>query len=262
MNSNRSDRGPLGTVVLVLCFINILLLLLAMRAGSSFREHFIPGPGSAGKETAEALHEPPAGDILVEPAAEATTEALPETTAEPTTEAPAEPEYDGVPFIELAEELPALSQDDLEGDLVQLLADSGALTAEDGYGEDLTPEIRAEVRFQPDAEPFGTYRLTLRAENRDGTEATAQRDVSVEIVKPVLELDTYELTLERGEAFNSLEHVVTATDIDGNRDALFRRINVDGDVNTYAAGTYEVRYRILSMQSDADARRTLTVIVK
>ena len=65
-----------------------------------------------------------------------------------------------------------------------------------------------------------------------------------------------------GEAFNSLEHVVTATDIDGNRDALFRRINVDGDVNTYAAGTYEVRYRILSMQSDADARRTLTVIVK
>lgn len=235
-NNNRTGR-IVRAIIVILCLINIAFLAIASRRG--VRAGNISGSRSDAADTAST----------------AITEYA---TASETTEAQRQTENNaGTPSITLSDNLPDLTQDDLD-DIVPVLKDADAISADDGNGNDITDDIEAVTTA--DLDNLGDFTIHFSVTNDDDETAEATADVNVEITKPILELSTYSLTLDRNAGFDDLSYVETA--VDENGDDLSRAIHIDGDVDTSEAGTYNVTYYIRSNIDSRRAEKTLRVTVR
>lgn len=240
-NNNRTGR-IIRVIIVILCLINIAFLAIASRRG--VRAGNISGSRSGTADTGAA--------------ATAVTEyATTSETAKAERQTEQTENNTGTPSITLSDNLPELTQDDLD-DIVPVLKDADAISADDGNGNDITDDIEAVTTA--DLDNLGDFTIHFSVTNDDDETAEATADVNVEITKPILELSTYSLTLDRNAEFDDLSYVETA--VDENGDDLSRAIHIDGDVDTSKAGTYNVTYYIRSNIDSRRAEKTLRVTVR
>lgn len=169
----------------------------------------------------------------------------------------AETAYAG-PSITLDSELPSVTTDDLYS-IVQVLADLGKLSADDGYGNDLTDAVRADCI--PEEGEDSSYSVVFSVINDlgDSAEASAVLEVTPGNL-PVLLLTEDRTILPVGGEFNYLTYIRAARDVDGA--SLSDRIRLDGSVDTAEAGEYTLTYSVKSKATDGVAEAVLVVTVQ
>ena len=169
----------------------------------------------------------------------------------------AETAYAG-PSITLDSELPSVTTDDLYS-IVQVLADLGKLSADDGYGNDLTDAVRADCI--PEEGEDSSYSVVFSVINDlgDSAEASAVLEVTPGNL-PVLLLTEDRTILSVGDEFNYLSYIRAARDVDGA--SLSDRIRLDGSVDTAEAGEYTLTYSVKSKATDGVAEAVLVVTVQ
>ncbi len=144
------------------------------------------------------------------------------------------------PTLAVPEDLSELEDSELDG-LLESLIEAGELSADDGFGNDITPAVTASYT-RAEEDPY-TARFVFTVTNQFGDTATAALDVSV-TPRPILTLTVSEVTVERGASFNPLSYVAEAVDTDGS--SLMRYIIIEGEVDTGAAGEYVLTYQARS----------------
>ena len=169
----------------------------------------------------------------------------------------AETAYAG-PSITLDSELPSVTTDDLYS-IVQVLADLGKLSADDGYGNDLTDAVRADCI--PEEGEDSSYSVVFSVINDlgDSAEASAVLEVTPGNL-PVLLLTEDRTILSVGDEFNYLTYIRAARDVDGA--SLSDLIRLDGSVDTAEAGEYTLTYSVKSKATDGVAEAVLVVTVQ
>lgn len=166
-------------------------------------------------------------------------------------------DYEG-PVISLSEELPQINQSDLTR-LVHVLSDRKLLSAEDGFGNDITSSV--EVSFKADHDNARNLLVKFSVENSRGDSASEEISIPVQLSRPLLFLTQSSVTLEQDEDFNPIHYIQTAIDQDGS--SLSDRVIVTGEVDTSTRGTYILTYTINSkIEKQSSASDTLTVTVK
>ena len=169
----------------------------------------------------------------------------------------AETAYAG-PSITLDSELPSVTTDDLYS-IVQVLADLGKLSADDGYGNDLTDAVRADCI--PEEGEDSSYSVVFSVINDLGDSAEASAVLEVTPGNLTVLLLTEDRTiLSVGDEFNYLTYIRAARDVDGA--SLSDRIRLDGSVDTAEAGEYTLTYSVKSKATDGVAEAVLVVTVQ
>ncbi len=164
----------------------------------------------------------------------------------------------GIPSITIRDPLPAVQLADL-GNIASVLSDLGYLSADDGYGNDITQIITSDYEAVGGASP--DYHITFSVTNSAGRTVSEEREVTVEGGdRPLLELTASVATLPVGGAFYYMDYVKAARDVDGS--ALDNRIMITGLVDTSSAGTYELTYTVRSRVSNETAEAVLQVTVE
>ena len=164
----------------------------------------------------------------------------------------------GEPSITVSERLPQLGIEDLPN-LVSVLSSFGYISADDGYGNDITDQIVSD--YEEISSETMEYKVTFTVTNRAGRSVSEVRTITVEAAdKPILELTADTVNLSVGSTFNFMSYVKTARDIDGS--SLDTRISLSGAVDTSTRGTYTIEYSTVSRVNSERASATLTVHVE
>lgn len=79
--------------------------------------------------------------------------------------------------------------------------------------------------------------------------------------QPRLYLSIYEVTLQRGVAFDSLQYVERIEDDTDSEEELWTRIQVNGTVDSGTVGTYTVEYLVTDSEGNRSNTAVLTVHV-
>ena len=167
-------------------------------------------------------------------------------------------ESSGVPSISFKEPLPTLNSDDLPR-IAGTLADLGYISADDGYGNDITDQITAD--YKEDASDSSSYSVTFSVTNRAGKTVSETRTITVQAgTKPILELTEESITLPVGANFYYMSYIKTARDVDGQ--SLDTRISISGVVDTSTRGTYELEYSTISRVTNERVSKTLKIRVE
>lgn len=161
------------------------------------------------------------------------------------------------PSVTLDSELPSVTTDDLYS-IVQVLSDLGKLSADDGYGNNITSAVQAACF--PEEGNDSAYSVVFSVTNDlgDSAEASAVLEVTPGSL-PVLFLTEDRTILSVGSEFNYLAYIRAARDVDGA--SLDDRIRLDGSVDTSETGEYTLTYSVKSKVTDeiAEARLVVTV---
>lgn len=121
--------------------------------------------------------------------------------------------------------------------------------AENGASDELTPTPEAAEAPEGDAEAA----------------AVAERDKAIEALDkdaPRMYLSQHYVTLKVGESFDRLSFVEEITDTADDRSYLFRYISVQGEVNVWQPGTYELKYHATDSNGNLSNEEVLTVTVE
>lgn len=95
--------------------------------------------------------------------------------------------------------------------------------------------------------------------------AVAQRDKAIEALAadaPRMYLSQHYVTMKAGESFDRLSFVEEITDTTDDRSYLFRYISVQGEVNVWQPGTYELKYHATDSNGNLSNEEVLTVTVE
>ncbi len=152
----------------------------------------------------------------------------------------------------------SLSADDV-ADAARILVESGLLTADDGFGHD----ISASATVAPDSPitASGNYTFTVTAENMLGDVATLHTSLYVDAGSHfvTLRLTETSVTLAPGTVFDARSYLAEASDPeDGD---LRDYVQTEGDVDTNHPGTYLVTYSVENFKGISAVPVTLTVTV-
>ena len=79
---------------------------------------------------------------------------------------------------------------------------------------------------------------------------------------PKMYLTTYYVEVPVGTTLDKLSYVKDIQDDTESTSDLFKKIQITGDVNTAAAGTYELTYYVVDNQGNSSNGAVLTVVVK
>lgn len=161
-------------------------------------------------------------------------------------------------IIELAEELPDISEQDLY-DLTEVLVNAGALKAVGGDGRDLSDLIVCELAA--DIEDPGHFTAVFSVQTEDGQiERGPTADMRVEMTEPFLAFREDEVVLTAGTEYDPARNILICMDVDGT--VLTEFVAVDGYLNTDQPGDYELRFYIYSRVNASFASRTVTFHVE
>lgn len=159
--------------------------------------------------------------------------------------------------IELSEELPPLEESDLY-DLVSVLADAGALYAEDGQGRDCTDQIFCELAADISDPGHFTAVFSVRTED-DQLGRGPSADMRVELTEPFLAFRQDEITVSVGEDYDPYRNILICMDVDGT--VLTEFVESEGHLDTGHVGDYELRFYIYSRVNGTAAFRNMTIHV-
>lgn len=96
----------------------------------------------------------------------------------------------------------------------------------------------------------------------DGEAANEAAIAALPAEAPRFYLTQYELSLAVGSEFYALDYVKDIVDDIDTIDTLSTRIQIEGEVNTAAAGTYQLAYYVLDSIQNVSNRAILTVTVE
>lgn len=160
------------------------------------------------------------------------------------------------PSITLLDEIPELKPEDIPH-LLSILQNENLISAEDGYGNDITASITSKTTSEDMIS--GIYVVTMNIVNLFNDTFSTEVTVHAPLTKPVLKLNTNEITLKVGEPFLFYRYIEYAKDIDGTN--LNDRISMRGSVNTSKAGTYTLQFYCSDVKGNTSSMQTLTVHV-
>ncbi|MEE1035240.1 MAG: hypothetical protein U0L06_11810 [Agathobacter sp.] len=162
------------------------------------------------------------------------------------------------PVLTLNENLiPDLSEDDLY-DLKNVLIKAGALTAEDGLGNDITDQIVWTLSAVEGEAGVFDASFSVENENRRSVGATAT--VSAELTSPFLLLTDDSIMVEEDSSFSISPYIKIAMDVDGSD--ITEYVTTDDYVNTGSTGTYNITIYVYSRIVDNMTAKELTVTVR
>lgn len=92
----------------------------------------------------------------------------------------------------------------------------------------------------------------------DGEAANEEAIASLSAGSPRFYLTEYELTIPIGTTFYALSYVKEIQDDKDSKERLYRNIQIEGEVNSNVAGTYEVHYHVV----DSDGNKSNTSVLK
>lgn len=164
--------------------------------------------------------------------------------------------YNG-PSIKLPETLPPLEDSQLDS-VLELMPADGSFRADDGYGNDITPAVKAS--YKRDENDSSLVHFTFTITNSFNDTVSAEMNINLIRTKPVITLKESAVTLTVNSAFNPLEYVSVAEDVDGS--SLFHSIIINGSVNTGEAGEYILTYMVSSPSGAVSDPKELKVSVQ
>lgn len=225
MNKKHEPAVILKTLILIFCIINVIALFLVLKHEKQTQNN------------AQVI----SYDVTEEETEEETT----------SSQIPS-------PVISLDESLiPDLSEDDLY-DLKNILISVGALSAEDGQGNDVTDGI--SWTLTPVADQIGTFDADFLIQNESRRSSGASCTVSAELTSPFLFLSESNVTVARDSTFSISSYIKIAMDIDGSD--ITEYVTCDDYVNTASSGTYNITLYVYSRVADTMTRKNLTVTVQ
>ena len=94
-------------------------------------------------------------------------------------------------------------------------------------------------------------------------ETNAQMEIdALPAEAPKLYLNTYEVTVEAGTELDQFSYIKEITDDADSQETLFGEIQIDGDVDTAAAGDYTLTYHVTDSDGNQSNAAVLTVHVQ
>lgn len=94
-------------------------------------------------------------------------------------------------------------------------------------------------------------------------ETNAQMEIdALPAEAPKLYLNTYEVTVEAGTELDQFSYIKEITDDADSQETLFGEIQIDGDVDTAAAGDYTLTYHVMDSDGNQSNAAVLTVHVQ
>lgn len=161
----------------------------------------------------------------------------PEETAKPTAK---QTQSEGGPSLIYNEELvPTVTQKDLDS-LAELYINSGALTALDADGNDISNDIKGVYSADPNQRL--RFYATFLVDDSSSQRAKIDTSFNLNVTGPVIVLNSYSIKLNKGDSFDPDSYILLATDADGND--LVSGVTTRGKVNTSKPGRYVVQYRL------------------
>ena len=144
-------------------------------------------------------------------------------------------------------------------DAVPAMIARGYLSADDGFGHDISAAV--EMVCDTEITGEGMYTFTLSVENLLGD--TAQLHTALYVRGTAggvtLRLKASAVTLGVGEVFRAQDYIAAAHDpADGD---LTDYVRTEGSVNTAVPGVYSVTYSVANLRGEEAVPQTLTVTV-
>ncbi len=142
-------------------------------------------------------------------------------------------------------------------DYVNTLIDSGAVIAEDGFGNDITSSIKTKLKRYDASVEEAT--ITVSVTNRYQDTYSTEAQVPMNTTGIVLIMTGDKAEVEYGSSFSSLPFVEECYDKDGNdlTDNLVR----EGDVDTYTPGDYDISIYTSDSEGTRSIVRHMTITV-
>lgn len=161
------------------------------------------------------------------------------------------------PSIHVEEDLPNLSEEELPN-LVSKLIEDNLISADDGFGQDITSAVTSTVKSEEDES--GDCAVTLQVVNMLNDSYSADVTIHTRTSGPVLKLTTDAVTLNVGDTFSFYEYIAAAQDENGND--LYGNIRMDGSVDTSTPGDYVLEFYCVDDQGNVSPKKKLTVTVQ
>lgn len=143
------------------------------------------------------------------------------------------------PSIQLQGDLPSIDDSELSS-LTAMFRDSRLITAEDGYGNDITSSL--EVQYTIENQSATELALTMQVTNLFNDTATYTTIVPLHRTKPLIILKETSIHLDIGTAFLPISYVASATDNAGND--ISTAVYTEGEIDTSLPGTYRITYKL------------------
>lgn len=143
-------------------------------------------------------------------------------------------------------------------------ADAGVLTAQDGFGNDISGNLSSELKRFDRSQEFAT--ITFSATNEFGDIISTDYQVPMNDTGLVLTLLNDRAVMKYGETFRVKDFVdqcYLETESDGKtvKEDLLGSISYEGSVDTYSPGTYNITVYAKDYEGNRSIGRGLEVIV-
>ncbi len=135
----------------------------------------------------------------------------------------------------------------------QTFKESGILSANDGYGKNITDSIQCSYEVSND----GATEVTVTCSVTNHFDDTVTEKVTIPLTRtqPLILLKESSIKIKQGESFDALSYVKSATNEQSEN--LTHLIRTEGVVDTNTAGTYEITYKL----TDRDLERADDVVL-
>ena len=161
------------------------------------------------------------------------------------------------PTLTVSQKLPEMDTEEGAAALLRLLKREGAVYADDGFGNDITEKITAEMP-EP-GEDDETVPMTLQVTNVIGDSFETQIMLEASATGVVMKLTAKETTIHVGDTFSFYPFIKECHDAEGND--LHHNIMVRGYVDNYTAGDYELEIYCMDANQVSSPVRKLMVHV-
>ena len=161
------------------------------------------------------------------------------------------------PALSVSQPYPVIYDTELKY-IPQTFADNGLLSANDGYGKNITDAIQCDYQVTNDVAT--EVEVSFSVTNHFDDTVTETILLPIERTRPLILLTEESVTLSKDSAFEALSYVESATNEEG--EDLRGRIRLEGDVTTSTPGIYEITYTLTDRDLEKANPVTLTVTVK
>lgn len=137
-------------------------------------------------------------------------------------------------------------------------ADSELLSANDGYGKNITDSI--ECSYEVTNDTATEVQITFTVTNHFDDKVSEAITLPITRTKPLILLKKETVTLQVGDSFEPLSYVRSATNEEGEN--LVSLIQTNGQVDTSTPGNYEISYSLTDRDQEKADPVVLLVTVK
>lgn len=143
------------------------------------------------------------------------------------------------PSIKIANDYPSIDDTELDS-IGSIFKDSGALTAKDGYGNNITSSV--ETTYTILDTQATKIKATFSVTNMFGDTVTNELTMDLDRTGPLLTLTKPSDHLTLGTTFAPSSYIASATDKHGND--ISTAVTTEGEIDTSKPGTYLITYKL------------------